>query len=305
MSASTTVRPSSRAAVLDRAIAMRLAATEYGRFEGVLRSLGPADWARPTDCPDWDVRAHGRARARNGPDGRRGPLARRAERGGDPRGWGHRRPDVGAGPEDGAALRRRTRRPVRGRRTAGGARPAPTGPRDRAASRCRRTRSSASSGNGGRSATSSTSSSPATPGCTAPTSVAPSAARWNSRPSTTASSSPTSSRNGPSGTAAPYRLRLTGPAGGEWAAGDGRAGARARRRGLLSPAVGPRCGRRPARPAGSLLSVGGARSPALDAPRLGDHPVEAGPVQCRTLAADRGRGEHQQPVQPHLARPAA
>src|SRR5215207_1566474 len=56
MSASTTVRPS-RAAVLDRATAMQLAATEYDRFTDLLRTLGPDDWARPTDCPDWDVRA--------------------------------------------------------------------------------------------------------------------------------------------------------------------------------------------------------------------------------------------------------
>ena len=57
MSASTIARPSSRAAVLDRATAMRLAATEYRRFEALLRTLGPEDWARTTDCPDWDVRA--------------------------------------------------------------------------------------------------------------------------------------------------------------------------------------------------------------------------------------------------------
>jgi uncharacterized protein (TIGR03083 family) len=57
MSASTIARPSSRAAVLDRATAMQLAATEYGRFEALLRTLGPDDWTRPTDCPDWDVRA--------------------------------------------------------------------------------------------------------------------------------------------------------------------------------------------------------------------------------------------------------
>jgi uncharacterized protein (TIGR03083 family) len=56
MSASTIVRPS-RAPVLDRATAMRLAATEYGRFADLLRMLGPGDWTRPTDCPDWDVRA--------------------------------------------------------------------------------------------------------------------------------------------------------------------------------------------------------------------------------------------------------
>src|SRR3954471_12135793 len=57
MSASTIARPSSRAALLDRATAMRLAATEYGRFADLLRTLRPDDWARTTDCPDWDVRA--------------------------------------------------------------------------------------------------------------------------------------------------------------------------------------------------------------------------------------------------------
>jgi uncharacterized protein (TIGR03083 family) len=62
MAAGTTVRPpsrrsSSRRAVLDRDIAMQLAATEYGRFESLLRSLAPDEWARPTECPAWDVRA--------------------------------------------------------------------------------------------------------------------------------------------------------------------------------------------------------------------------------------------------------
>jgi uncharacterized protein (TIGR03083 family) len=57
MSASTIARPSSRSAVLDRATAMQLAATEYGRFAGLLRTLRADDWARTTDCPDWDVRA--------------------------------------------------------------------------------------------------------------------------------------------------------------------------------------------------------------------------------------------------------
>ncbi|WP_324278117.1 maleylpyruvate isomerase family mycothiol-dependent enzyme [Blastococcus brunescens] len=42
---------------MDRATATRLAATEYRRFEELLRSLGPDDWVRPTDCPAWDVRA--------------------------------------------------------------------------------------------------------------------------------------------------------------------------------------------------------------------------------------------------------
>src|SRR4051794_38537036 len=46
-----------RRAALDRATAMRLAATEYGRFLAQLRELSPAGWSAPTDCPGWDVRA--------------------------------------------------------------------------------------------------------------------------------------------------------------------------------------------------------------------------------------------------------
>ncbi|TQN37778.1 uncharacterized protein (TIGR03083 family) [Blastococcus colisei] len=57
MTASTTARPAVRRGALERSTAVRLAATEYGRFEELLRSLDPSDWARPTDCPAWDVRA--------------------------------------------------------------------------------------------------------------------------------------------------------------------------------------------------------------------------------------------------------
>ena len=57
MTASTTTRPAPRAAVLDREPALRLAATEYGRFGSLLGTLAPRDWSRPTDCPAWDVRA--------------------------------------------------------------------------------------------------------------------------------------------------------------------------------------------------------------------------------------------------------
>jgi uncharacterized protein (TIGR03083 family) len=42
---------------LDHQNAMRLAATEYERFQAQLRTLSPDDWTRPTDCPGWDVRA--------------------------------------------------------------------------------------------------------------------------------------------------------------------------------------------------------------------------------------------------------
>jgi len=46
-----------RRAALDRHLAMQLAATEYERFLTQLRRLLPADWSKPTDCPDWDVKA--------------------------------------------------------------------------------------------------------------------------------------------------------------------------------------------------------------------------------------------------------
>ncbi len=58
MTMTATGKPSRpRAAALPRDIAMRLAATEYQRFAGMLRALRPDDWARPTECPGWDVRA--------------------------------------------------------------------------------------------------------------------------------------------------------------------------------------------------------------------------------------------------------
>jgi uncharacterized protein (TIGR03083 family) len=40
-----------------RSEALELATTEHARLVGLLRSLGPEDWFRPTDCPLWDVRA--------------------------------------------------------------------------------------------------------------------------------------------------------------------------------------------------------------------------------------------------------
>jgi uncharacterized protein (TIGR03083 family) len=46
-----------RSAALSHKDAMRLAATEYQRFLDVLRALKPADWAKPTECAGWDVRA--------------------------------------------------------------------------------------------------------------------------------------------------------------------------------------------------------------------------------------------------------
>src|SRR3954447_24342602 len=46
-----------RKPVLDRSLAMRLAATEYDRFTEQLRTLKPEDWKAKTVCPAWDVQA--------------------------------------------------------------------------------------------------------------------------------------------------------------------------------------------------------------------------------------------------------
>lgn len=46
-----------RRSEFDRPTAMRLAATEYERFGAALARLDKAQWTRPTDCPQWDVRA--------------------------------------------------------------------------------------------------------------------------------------------------------------------------------------------------------------------------------------------------------
>lgn len=42
---------------LERPECTALAEAETGRMVALLRSLEPHDWARPTDCPGWDVRA--------------------------------------------------------------------------------------------------------------------------------------------------------------------------------------------------------------------------------------------------------
>ncbi len=46
-----------RVPVLERAAAMTSAATEYARAVTLLESVAPSQWALPTDCPGWDVRA--------------------------------------------------------------------------------------------------------------------------------------------------------------------------------------------------------------------------------------------------------
>ena len=42
---------------ITRPESVTLARTENGRMAELLRSLTPDDWGRPTDCPAWDVRA--------------------------------------------------------------------------------------------------------------------------------------------------------------------------------------------------------------------------------------------------------
>ena len=56
MTATTTSAPP-RSPALDRRTAERLAATEYDRVVALLRELSPHDWRQPTDNPGWDVRA--------------------------------------------------------------------------------------------------------------------------------------------------------------------------------------------------------------------------------------------------------
>lgn len=41
---------------IERPTAMRLAETEHQRVIDAVRALWPGDWSRPTDCPAWDVR---------------------------------------------------------------------------------------------------------------------------------------------------------------------------------------------------------------------------------------------------------
>ncbi|MFI6101375.1 maleylpyruvate isomerase family mycothiol-dependent enzyme [Lentzea sp. NPDC051213] len=54
MTAALDTRP--RASALDRDTAMRLAKTEYERVVALLEGLSAQDWAKPTDCPEWNVR---------------------------------------------------------------------------------------------------------------------------------------------------------------------------------------------------------------------------------------------------------
>jgi uncharacterized protein (TIGR03083 family) len=57
MTIEQTTRPAPRKSVLDRDLAMALAATEYDKVVALLAGLTPEQWSAPTDCTGWDVRA--------------------------------------------------------------------------------------------------------------------------------------------------------------------------------------------------------------------------------------------------------
>lgn len=54
--ARTGTREAPRRPAMPRPVAMRLAAEEYRRVADVVDALEPEDWHRPTGCPDWTVR---------------------------------------------------------------------------------------------------------------------------------------------------------------------------------------------------------------------------------------------------------
>ncbi|MFJ2834534.1 MULTISPECIES: maleylpyruvate isomerase family mycothiol-dependent enzyme [Nocardia] len=55
MTTTTPAPTTPRRSALPRPESMTLAATEYARIAGAVAALDPADWDRPTDCPDWTV----------------------------------------------------------------------------------------------------------------------------------------------------------------------------------------------------------------------------------------------------------
>lgn len=52
-----TARPVQTIPPLTRPEAAHLARTENARAVGLVRELAPEDWSKPTDCPEWDARA--------------------------------------------------------------------------------------------------------------------------------------------------------------------------------------------------------------------------------------------------------
>lgn len=57
MTMTTPVGTVARRARIDRDTAARLAAAEYERYVALLSQLTPEEWAKPTACAGWDVRA--------------------------------------------------------------------------------------------------------------------------------------------------------------------------------------------------------------------------------------------------------
>jgi uncharacterized protein (TIGR03083 family) len=57
MTIDQTTKPAPRKSMLDRDLAMSLAASEYDKVGALLAGLTPEQWTAPTDCPAWDVRA--------------------------------------------------------------------------------------------------------------------------------------------------------------------------------------------------------------------------------------------------------
>ncbi|MFD5174710.1 maleylpyruvate isomerase family mycothiol-dependent enzyme [Nocardia sp. NPDC058379] len=55
MTTTTPAPTTPRRSALPRPDSMTLAATEYTRVGAALAALDPADWDRPTDCPEWTV----------------------------------------------------------------------------------------------------------------------------------------------------------------------------------------------------------------------------------------------------------
>lgn len=55
--AEMTAKKDLRRPMLSHKVAMKLAATEYSRFADAAGSISPAEWRNPTDCTKWDVQA--------------------------------------------------------------------------------------------------------------------------------------------------------------------------------------------------------------------------------------------------------
>ncbi len=57
MTIDQTTKTAPRVSQLERELAMGLAATEYDKVAALLERLTPEQWSAPTECPGWDVRA--------------------------------------------------------------------------------------------------------------------------------------------------------------------------------------------------------------------------------------------------------